>query len=274
MTRVTATALIASICFAVGCDKKPEGTTATPDKSATAATGASPAVLASASGNPASLAPASPSAKSFAFDPGGKISIDMPAPKEHIKATAQNVGGDLSVDPANLTLTRGVVKVDLTTLKTATFEDPKKNATQTEHALTWLEVGAKATAEDQAKNKFIVFTIKGVEGLSATELAKVAATKDGADDVRTVTAKVKGEVLLHGKTSQRDAEVSVSFRGPADKPTRVDVKTTKPLKIVLADHDVKPRDDVGKIAQRAFDLLGTKVANEADVSLDLSAKPK
>ncbi len=130
------------------------------------------------------------------------------------------------------------------------------------------------TPEEREKNRFIVFTVLGVEGLSATDLTKVAPTKDGADDVRTVSAKVKGEVFLHGKKAAREAEVTVTFRGPADKPTRVDIKTVKPFQVVLADHDVKPRDDVGKIAQKAFNLLGTKVADVAAVSLELSAAPK
>jgi hypothetical protein len=250
----------ALIALASGCDKKD-------DKGTAAAQAATPPPTASA-------IPASANAKTFAVDPDGKVSIDMPAPKEHIKATAGNSAGDLSIDLGNLASTRGTVKVDLTTLKTATFDAPDKNATQTEHAVTWLEVGPKASPEDQARNKFIVFTVQSIDGLSATDLSKVAPTKDGADDVRTVTAKVKGEVFLHGKKSQRQADVSVSFRGAPDKPTRVDIKTTSPFKIVLADHDVKPRDNFGKLAQGAFNLLGTKVADEASVDFQLSAKPK
>lgn len=217
-------------------------------------------------------------AKPFVVEADGKATIDMPAPNEHIKASAQGASGVIFVDPANLAATRGEVRIDLTTLKTATFGDAKKDATQTEHALNWLEVGTLVTPEEREKYRSIVFSIQSVEGLSATDLAKVAPTKDGADDVRTVTAKVKGEVLLHGKKSPRDADVSVAFRSPtgapADKPARVDVKTVTPFKITLADHDVKPRDNVGKIAQSAFHLLGTKVAEHADVSIELIAKPK
>jgi hypothetical protein len=36
---------------------------------------------------------------------------------------------------------------------------------------------------------------------------------------------------------------------------------------------VKPRDGFGKLAQASFSLLGTKVAETADVTLDLSATP-
>lgn len=266
MTRLAIT--LTAALLAVGCDKKEDSkptTTTSPAATSAAAITPPPA---------ASVAAASANAKSFAVAADGKVSIDMPAPNEHIKASAQKAAGELSIDPTNLAATRGAVKVDLTTLKTFTFGDAGKDAKQTDHALNWLEVGSLVTPEEREKNRFIVFTVLGVEGLSATDLTKVAPTKDGADDVRTVSAKVKGEVFLHGKKAARDAEVTVTFRGPADKPTRVDIKTVKPFQVVLADHDVKPRDDVGKIAQKAFNLLGTKVADVAAVSLELSAAPK
>jgi hypothetical protein len=37
---------------------------------------------------------------------------------------------------------------------------------------------------------------------------------------------------------------------------------------------VKPRDGFGKIAKGSFSLLGTKVAENADISLDLRATPQ
>lgn len=265
MTRLAIT--LTAALLAVGCDKKEDPKPSAP--TAPAATSAA-AVAAPAT----SVAPASANAKTFAVTADGKVSIDMPAPNEHIKASAEKSAGELSVDPTNLAATRGAVKVDLTTLKTFTFGDAGKDSKQTDHAQNWLEVGSLVTPEEREKNRFIVFTVLGVEGLSATDLTKVAPTKDGADDVRTVTAKVKGEVFLHGKKVARDADVTVTFRGPADKPTRVDIKSVKPFKVILAEHDVKPRDDVGKIAQKAFNLLGTKVADEAAVSLELSATPK
>ena len=59
-----------------------------------------------------------------------------------------------------------------------------------------------------------------------------------------------------------------------DEPTvGIDIKTKSPMKVKLADHDVKPRDNFGKIATKAFDLLGTKVADVANVSLELRATP-
>jgi hypothetical protein len=257
--------VIAVALGAVGCD----------DKKANVAPAAS------------SLAPstAAPSAKSmkFAIDPKSSTSIDMPAPNEHIKAGTEGATGTLDVDFTNLAQTRGEVKADLTTLSTKTFGVADKDKTQTAHARTWLEVAdgeeGKLPDDVKAANKYAVYAIRSIENLSATDLTKLAATKDaGGDDVRTVTATTKGEFLIHGHKVDRDADVEVAFHyapgGTAEKPKFVTIKSKKPLRATLAEHDVKPRDGFGKIAKGAFNLLGTKVAETADITLDLRAIPQ
>ena len=233
-----------------------------------------------------SLAPstAAPSAKSmkFTIDPKSSTSIDMPAPKEHIKAVTEGAAGTLEIDVTNLAQTRGEIKADLTTLSTKTFGSAEKDKTQTAHARTWLEVsdGEEGKLADDVKsaNRYAVYAIRSVDGLSASDLTKVAPTKDGADEVRTVTATTHGEFLIHGHKVDRDADVEVAFRyapGAApEKPKSLTIKSKKPLRATLAEHDVKPRDGFGKIAKGAFNLLGTKVAEVADISLDIRATPQ
>ncbi len=234
-----------------------------------------------------SLAPstvAAPSAKTmkFVIDPKSTTSIDMPAPKEHIKAGTEGATGTLDIDFTNLAQTRGEVKADLSTLSTKTFGDAEKDKTQTGHARTWLEVAdgdeGKLPDEVKAANKYAVYAIRSVDNLSAADLTKVPATKDGADEVRTVTATTHGEFLVHGHKVDRDADVEVTFRyapgSPPDKPKALTIKSKKPLRATLAEHDVKPRDGLGKIAKGAFNLLGTKVADVADITIDLRATPQ
>lgn len=233
-----------------------------------------------------SLAPSTPApsgkTSKFTIDPKSTTSIDMPAPKEHIKAGTDAATGTLDIDFTNLANTRGEVKADLATLSTKTFDDAAKDKEQTKHARTWLEVTdgdeSKVPDEVKAANKYAVYAIRSVENLSATDLSKVAATKDGADEVRSVTATTKGELLVHGHKVDREADVEVQFRyapGAApDKPKSLTIKSKKPLRATLAEHDVKPRDGFGKIAKSAFNLLGTKVADVADVTLDLRANPQ
>jgi hypothetical protein len=233
-----------------------------------------------------SLAPSTvaPSAKTmkFAIDPKSSTSIDMPAPKEHIKAGTEAATGTLDVDFTNLANTRGEVKADLTTLSTKTFGDADKDKTQTGHARTWLEVAdgeeGKLPDEVKAANRYAVYAIRSVDNLSASDITKVPATKDGDDEVRTVSATTHGEFLIHGHKVDRDADVDVAFHyapGSApDKPKFLTIKSKKPMRATLADHDVKPRDGFGKIAKGAFNLLGTKVAEVADITLDLRANPQ
>lgn len=219
----------------------------------------------------------------FGIDRDGKTSIELEAPKEKIKATTSAASGSLDIDLGDLTRSRGVVKIDLTTLTTSTFPEAEKNAAQTTHARTWLEVadGESGKLDDKTKevHRYAVYAIRSVEKPSEGNVAKIAPQKDGADEVRTVSLTTKGDLLVHGhKVEQRDADVDVTFRydvgAPPEKPKSLALKTRKPFRVVLSEHEVQPRDGFGKIAKGSFHLLGTKVAENADVTLDLRAKPQ
>lgn len=226
--------------------------------------------------------PAGASVKKFVIDGASKASLEMEAPKEKIKAVTSGGAGTLDVDLTNITSSRGEVKVDLATLTTSTFAEQEKNASQTMHARTWLEVAdgesGKLDEETKKNNRWAVYAIRSIENPSATDVTKVAPVKDGGDDVRTVTLTTKGELLVHGHKVEREADVEVAFRydagAAADKPKEIAIKSKKPFRVVLAEHDVKPRDGFGKIAKSSFHLLGTKVADNADIALDLRAKPQ
>jgi hypothetical protein len=217
----------------------------------------------------------------LAIDPTSKTSIDMPAPKERIKATTTAAKGTVHFDPSDLTTTRGDVLIDLGTFTTSTFGDAEKDATQTKHARTWLQIDdMEKDPAVRERNRWVHFAIRSVDGLSATDLAKVAPTTVGGDDVRTVTLVAHGDIEVHSLPSKtpKDAPLEVKFHVPAGsppgtKPTKVEIASKQPLTIELADHDIKPRDTEGILAQKAFDLLGTKVANEANVSVMLVASP-
>ena len=232
----------------------------------------------SASGLAPSMAASSSTVVKYSFDPKGETAIDMPAPDERIKAKTTAAAGTLDVDLANFSNTRGEVKVDLTTLTTFTFppEKDKDNKAQTEHAHNWLEVGTAAAEDVRQANKWAVFAIRSIDGLSATDASKIAPAKDGAGEVRTVTLTAHGEILVHGRKQSKDAKLEVRLQyapgAKADsKPSSLVVKTLEPLKVTLAEHDVKPRDTQGKIAQKAFGLLGKKVADVASITFELRA---
>lgn len=241
-----------------------------------------PVAPAASSLAPSTPAPTTNKVVKFTIDPKSTTSIDMPAPNEHIKAGTDAATGSLDIDLMDLSNSRGEVKADLTTLTTKTFGDASKDKTQTTHARTWLEVadGEDGKLPDDVKstNRYATYAIRSITNLSEKDLTKVAPTKDGADEVRTVTATTKGELLIHGHKVEKEAEVEVSFRyapgATADKPRALSIKSKKPFRVTLAEHEVKPRDGFGKIAKGAFNLLGTKVADTADITLDIRANPQ
>jgi hypothetical protein len=190
------------------------------------------------------------------------------------------VKGQVHVDLANLANTRGDIFVDLDTFATHSFGTDDDKA-QTNHAHTWLQIDdmMKDTAMRE-RNRWVHFAIRSIDGLSATDVSKVAPTKGATDDVRVVTLTAHGDLELHALPAKtlKDVPLEVTFHYPSgaaadSKPSRVDIKSKSPFVITLADHDVKPRDGEGILAQKAFGLLGTKVADVANVSIDLHAKP-
>jgi hypothetical protein len=244
----------------IGCEDKSKTTALAPSASALSSSVAAP----------------SQKLQKFEIDAKSRVTFDMPAPKERIKGQAQGASGTVTVDTGNLGNTRGEIKVDLAALATSTFGDKGKDDSQTEHARTWLEVAEKLPAEQRGQNRHAVFAIRSIEGIATPELAKVELTKDGDTDVRVVSCTAVGELLLHGHKVDKRLELEVKFRyapgaKPGAMPVSFDLKTRTPLKVTLAEHDVKPRDDVGKIAKGAFSLLGTKVADVADVTLEFKA---
>jgi hypothetical protein len=228
------------------------------------------------------LAPSisAPSAKvaTFVIDPKSKTSISMPAPKENIKAITEAAAGSVDVDLMNVSNTRGEVKIDLLTLSTHTFGN-KDDAAQSKHALNWLEVGDLVTADVKEANRWVVYAIRSIEGASATDVSKVVPIAEGGDDVRVVTLNAKGDLLVHGhKVENREAKLEArlhypSGAAPTSKPSFIELKSKEPLRVTLAEHDVKPRDTFGKLATEGLEILGTKVAKVADVNIDLRATP-
>ncbi len=229
----------------------------------------------SASAVSAAPPPASAKAVVYDVDVESKTSIDMPGLKEHIVADTDKAAGKLDVDLGNLANTRGEVKVDLTSLKTHTFKDDH-DASQTAHALNWLQVGDAASADEKKANQYAVFAVQSLSNPSATDLSKVAPTKDGGEDIRTITATIHGDFLVHGHKAAKDVPIEARFHYPAgaaadSKPTKIDVKSTSPLRVTLKEHDVHPRDTVGKLTDWTTNLVA-KVAETADVTVDLHAK--
>jgi hypothetical protein len=249
-----------SLCLlvgATGCSKKDDES-----RVATAASALS-----------ASTADPSTTTWRYVIDEGSATQVDMPGLKEHIQGATSTAAGTLDIVPSDLSRSRGLVRVDLATFTTHTFGDNDKDATQTKHARTWLEVVVDGKTNE--KSRWAEFAIRSVDGLSATDLRTVAPANDGPDDVRTVTMTVHGDLLVHGHQLPKEDVVQVSFRSPAglapgSKATRIEVRSKEPMRVVLKEHDVTPRDPAGQILAWTTSLI-SKVAETADVTVALTA---
>ena len=57
------------------------------------------------------------------------------------------------------------------------------------------------------------------------------------------------------------------------QPTRLEIKSKQPLRVVLKEHDVRPRDTAGAVLEWTTRLI-SKVAETADITLDIGATPR
>jgi hypothetical protein len=239
-----------------GCDDKPAAPTA-PSASAL------------------SRSAAAAGASSFTVDKANsKVDFMMEAPKEKIRGRVVNAAeGELSIDPSDITKATGNVIVDISGIElyqtraddSGSFGTEEKSDLQNTHARAWLEISDDAPAEMKKKNARVEFAIRSIEGASQKNVQSMT----GSD--RKVTFKATGDFLLHGHKTQKTAELEATFHYDGDKPVSVAIKTTKPFGVGLAEHDVRPREAFGKLAQKGLDVLAPKVAKEALVSFELTA---
>jgi hypothetical protein len=218
------------------------------------------------------LAAAAPSgAWHYAIEPGAVARVDMPGLKEDIQGEATSARGSLEIVAADLARSTGEVSFDLSTFATHTFHSDK-DATQTEHAQTWLEVKVGGKIDEEMR--WVRLTIRSIESTSVPSLALAPATNDGGGEVRVVTMKVRGDLHLHGRNLPQEAVVDVSFsgfyEGEGGRPRRVEVRSREPMHLVLKDYDVRPRDPAGQLVAWTTQLV-SKVAETADVTVNLGA---
>lgn len=201
----------------------------------------------------------------FMIEPSGTATFDLKAPLENIKGVVKATSGELELDPYDLTQSRGSVAIDVSTLETHTFGDAKEDATQTEHARTWLEVG-KGNMKEQ--HKLARFTISKIDTVSAKNVLQLPG------DSRTVTLTATGDFLLHGVKQEKTVELTLVFTFIGDSPTSVTVKSAKPMTVNLKAHDIKARGDKGEeLVAKTLELFGKKVAEDASLTFELTAKP-
>lgn len=221
--------------------------------------------------------PATAEAKKLSIDKASsKVEFMMDAPQEKIRGRVSGATeGEISVDPSDLTKTTGLLTVDISGIElfqtvaddSGKFGEEKKHDTQNEHARTWLEISNDAPEDVRKKNSRVEFAIRSIDEVSQKDVTKMTGP------TRKVTLKAKGDFLLHGRKTEKVADLEATFTYDGDKLASVAVKTAKPFAVGLAEHDVRPREAFGKLAQKTLEILAPKVAQEAMVSIEITAKP-
>jgi YceI-like domain len=262
---VLSVGIILSLGLVIGCGKSedPAPARVAPPTTASVAPAAKPATSTAA-------AAVATTVKSFSVADAGSATFLIDAPLEKIKGQATHFRGNIEIDPAKLSATRGQVDVDLKTLKTSTFDDAEKNTKQTEHAQNWFELGNDVDAKQREENQWARFTIKSVKSSGPDNVAEIKET----DGVRTVEVTAEGDLWLHGATVAKTVKLLISFKGTPDAPTNVQIKTVEPIAVSLEGHSVKPRDVAGKFLQGTLEKIGKKIDDKVQVSLDFTATPK
>lgn len=216
-----------------------------------------------------------PAAATFVVDAASsKVELVMEAPREKIRGRlAGAAGGTLHVDLADLTRTTGLVTVDLSSLELfqtvagddGKFGEEKKSDLQNRHARTWLEISEDTPEDIRRKNEKAQLAITSI----AVQREKDVSAMAGPE--RTVAVTATGDFVLHQRQTTKTVELAATFHYEGDRPVRVTLRTTKPFAVGLAEHDVRPREAFGKLAQKTLEVLAPKVAKEALVSIELTA---
>lgn len=260
MKRNTACGVVvcALVLGLTGCDDKPAAALA-------------PTATALASARPAAVG-----TRKLTIDKASsRIELLMEAPVEKIRGKVVGATeGELDVDLTDLTKTSGKLTVDISGIELfqrvandkGELGEEKKNDLQNKHARDWLEIGEDAPADKKAANAQVAFLVSKVENVSAKDVTRLT----GAE--RKVTMTATGEFLLHGRKSTKSAEIEAVFTFEGDKAVSVHVTTVKPFPAGLEEHDVRPRKGFGVLAEKGLEALGQKVAKEAQVTLDFTAK--
>jgi hypothetical protein len=212
----------------------------------------------------------------FTIDPASTaVDFVMVAPLENIHGVSrESMSGELYLDLADLSASRGLVRVDLDPLeifqrkRASTAEElgeETKNETQNEHARTWLQIAGDTPQEVRDANRYAQFNVVEVTNVSADDVLAMEGNE------RVVTLSATGDLRLHGRTTRKTARLELRFQFEGDTPRSVAVRTLEPVNVGLAEHDVHPRSAFDRLAQSTLATLGEKVAEAAPITFELRA---
>lgn len=211
----------------------------------------------------------------FRLVPGSFLSFRLPAKEAAPSGVLRNVTGEIETTLEDLGQTRGTLRFDLASL--ALFSDTgADDAERTTSAFSWLGIGAAAPRDDQKDFQNATFELTSLVTLSSSSFERAAVISEVAskERVRRVTATAAGRFTLRRFAVDHRIPVQLDFHSALPEksplaPTRVVVHFPKEIRIPLSEHDVKPRDDAGRVLPNERTLVGRVVGSAALVGGDL-----
>jgi polyisoprenoid-binding protein YceI len=175
----------------------------------------------------------------------GTFKSDAPLETVVGNTAGNGITGNLTVDPAKPQDAKGMVRVDITTVKTGV---DKRDADMLEP--NFLDV------KGNPENKWVIFEVKGVELAGPLELNK------------HLPAKIKGLLTVKGKPVERVADGYVTYFKLS--PEQVEAQK----RFGFTSDNIKVRARLGTLfsdhAMQVPQLLFLKVSNEIQIETDLT----
>ncbi|MFZ5896765.1 MAG: hypothetical protein ACOY0T_37255 [Myxococcota bacterium] len=209
-----------------------------------------------------SAAPVTPAGEPvrYAVD-SARVTIELPARKKKPVASLAKVEGDIDLDVQRPENTRAELRADLLSL---TLSEKGRDAPELlAKAFDWLEISGNKAPEERDKNRSVRLEITGFDPVAVAEDARRG---------RPSPVVARGNLTLHHFRVPVTLELDVQLR-PAvgGEPSRLSIRTRRPLVVSLVAHDILPRDPQGALLADGLRSLGTDVGREARISAEISA---
>lgn len=219
---------------------------------------AAPVPISSASG----ALPTAPAGKPVRYHVDkARVTLELPARKKKPVGTLEEVSGEIDLDVQHPENTRAELRADLLSLSLSANgqESPELLA----RAFDWLELSAERPAADREKERYAKIEILGFDPVGPGELARQG---------RAANVTARGTLTLHHFRVPIALELEVQLRGGSSgEPSRLVIRTRRPLVTSLVAHDILPRDSRGSLLPDGIRTLGSEVGRDARVSAEISA---
>jgi hypothetical protein len=185
----------------------------------------------------------SSSPRNYHFATDSRVSFSLQGKRGKVSGSAPVSEGSLRLDPIDPTHSSGHAVVDLEGIVVDQSEVPPGvglgAASPRELALNWLELGPQVPADRRDQYRWARFELSSVEGSIPLTFTSRKPT--------AVRLSAVGTLLLHGYRAPVEFGLSVTPEAPASGSPSLSIRSTSPLVLPLAPHDISARSSSGVV---------------------------